>query len=354
MDGHLPWHDPLWQQIQQRHAAGRLPHALLLAGPAGLGKLIFARRLAQALLCESPAAEGDACGQCRSCRLFRAGSHPDYSVVQPEDEQKSTESDPATGETREAASSSKKKKSKVIKIDQIRDLCAFLSHTAQYGGYKIALLEPADQLNVNAANSLLKTLEEPPGTCLLLLVAARPARLPATVRSRCQRIRFDRTAVEVALPWLKAHLSGGPEPANLLEVAGGAPLVALRYAEGDRWQRRQDLAENYDRLLTGRLDPIQAAEQWTQGDLAENLRWLIGWHTDLIRLRMNTTDPPVQPPRLSHPDLRPLLQRWAARPAPRVLFERLDAAVRLHTLCTTAQVNAPLLLEAFLSEAASG
>jgi DNA polymerase-3 subunit delta' len=346
MDEHLPWHDPLWRQIQQRHAAGRLPHALLLAGSAGLGKLIFARRLAQALLCESPTGEGDGCGQCRSCRLFRAGSHPDYSVVQPEDEQKAGENAASAGEAGET-SSSKKKKSKVIKIDQIRDLCAFLSHTAQYGGYKIALLEPADQLNVNAANSLLKTLEEPPGTCLLLLVAARPARLPATVRSRCQLIRFDRPAVELALPWLKTHLSGGLEPENLLEVAGGAPLVALRYAEGDRWQRRRELAENYDRLLTGRLDPIQAAEQWTQGDLAENLRWLIGWHTDLLRLKMNP-----EPLHLNHPDLRPLLQRWAARPAPRVLFERLDAAVRLHTLCTTAQVNAPLLLEAFLSEAA--
>jgi DNA polymerase-3 subunit delta' len=359
MDEHLPWHDPLWQQVQQRRAADRLPHALLLAGPTGLGKLMFARRLAQALLCESPAAEGNACGQCRSCRLFRAGSHPDYSVVQPEDEQKSGEGDLSTGDT----GSSKKKKSKVIKIDQIRDLCAFLGYTAQYGGYKIALLEPADQLNVNAANSLLKTLEEPPGTCLLLLVAARPARLPATVRSRCQLIRFDRPSVALALPWLTARIGSDLNPAMMLDVAGGSPLVALSYAEGDRWRRRRELAESYDQTLTGRLDPILAAEAWTQGDLAENLRWLIGWHTDLIRLRMNAVDQPIpqglkpmnpEPPRLSHPDLRPLLRRWAARPAPRVLFERLDAAVRLHTLCTTAQVNAPLLLEAFLSEAADG
>ena len=77
MDEHLPWHEPLWRQIQQRHAAGRLPHALLLAGLAGLGKLIFARRLAQSLLCESPTAEGDGCRHGRRCRLFRAGSHPD-------------------------------------------------------------------------------------------------------------------------------------------------------------------------------------------------------------------------------------------------------------------------------------
>ena len=343
MDEHLPWHEPLWRQIQERRAVGRLPHALLLGGPPGLGKLSFACRLAQALLCESPGAAGDACGQCRSCRLFRAGSHPDYSRVQPEDEQKSGEGDSSAGDT----GSGKKKKSKVIKIDQIRDLCAFLDHTAQYGGYKIALLEPADQLNVNAANSLLKTLEEPPGACVLLLVAARPARLPATVRSRCQLIRFDRPATEQALPWLTARMTGDLDPATVLDVAAGSPLVALSYAEGDRWRRRRELADGYDRMLTGRLDPIQAAEQWMQGDLAENLRWLIGWHTDLIRLKMNP-----EPPRLSHPDLSPWLRRWTARQAPRILFERLEAVVQLYTLCTTAQVNAPLLLEAFLSEAA--
>ena len=346
MDESLPWHEPLWRQLQQRRAAGRLPHALLLAGPAGLGKLIFARRLAEALLCESPSVEGDACGQCRGCRLFRAGSHPDYSVVQPEEDQNSSEDDSPAG----GAGGGKKKKSKVIKIDQIRELCAFLGHTTQYGGYKIALLEPADQLNVNAANSLLKTLEEPPGACVLLLVAARPARLPATVRSRCQLIRFDRPPITLALPWLAARVGGGlVEPATLLDVAGGAPLAALRYADGDRWRRRRELAEGYDQILMGRLDPIQAAEQWTQGDLAENLCWLIGWHTDLIRLKMNPA-----PHCLSHPDLRPLLRRWATQPTPRVLFERLDAAVRLHTLCTAAQANAPLLLEAFLSEAAGG
>ncbi|MFO7642692.1 MAG: DNA polymerase III subunit delta', partial [Candidatus Competibacteraceae bacterium] len=166
MDEGLPWHEPLWRQFQQSRAAGRLPHALLLAGPAGLGKLAFAKRLARALLCETPDVEGDACGRCRSCRLFQAGSHPDYRMEQPVEE------------------------GKAIRIDPIRELCGFLGFTAQYGGYKIALLEPADRLNLNAANSLLKTLEEPPGDCLLLLVTAHPARLPATVRSRCQKVSF--------------------------------------------------------------------------------------------------------------------------------------------------------------------
>lgn len=324
MDERLPWHRAVWRQCQQRLASGRLPHALLLTGPAGLGKRVFASRLAGALLCETPNAEGDACGQCQGCRLFQAGSHPDFRVVQPAED------------------------GKVIKVDQIRDLAAFLGYTAQYGGYKIALLEPADRLNVNAANSLLKTLEEPPGTCLLALVTAHPARLPATIRSRCQSIRFELPPSAVVLPWLKAQLAEPLDVEALLAVVGGAPLAALRQASGERWRRRHELVECYDQVQAGQLDPIRAAETWIAGDLAENLRWLIGWHTDLIRLKMS----PDEPFRLSNPDLRAILWRWADRQAPCRLFERWDAAVQLHTLCTTTQVNAALLLETFLSDAA--
>jgi DNA polymerase-3 subunit delta' len=326
-DTRLPWHDALWRQIQQRRAADRLPHALLLAGPAGLGKLIFARRLAQALLCESPDAGGDACGQCRGCRLFQAGSHPDYHSAQPAEE------------------------GKVIKIDQIRDLCAFLGYTPQYGGYKIALLEPADQLNINAANSLLKTLEEPPGDCLLLLVTAQPARLPATVRSRCQVLPFSPPGPDIAMLWLKARVAvaGDLEIAALLEATGGAPLTALTYTDGERWRRRRELADDYEQVMTGQLDPIRAVESWMQGDVVENVRWLVSWQIDLIRLKMSP-----EPPRLSNPDLRSLLRGWAKRQAPRLLFNRLDAALRLHNLCVTTQVRADLLLEVFLGDVASG
>lgn len=319
----FPWHDAGWRQLWQHRMADRLPHAMLLSGPAGLGKLMFARRLAQALLCESPDTGGDACGQCRSCRLFQAGSHPDYSPVQPVEE------------------------GKVIKIDQIRDLCAFLGYTPQYGGYKIALLEPADRLNSNAANSLLKTLEEPPGNCLLLLVTAQPARLPATVRSRCQVMPFSPPASNIALSWLKMQVADGLDVVALLEAANGAPLVALAYADGERWRRRGELADGYEQVMVGRLDPIRAAEHWMQGDLAENLRWLVSWQIDLIRLKMSP-----HPPRLSNPDLRFLLQSWTERQAPRLLFDRLDAALRLQTLCLTTQVRVDILLEAFLGDVA--
>lgn len=300
--------------------------------PAGLGKSVFARRLAQSLLCASPDAEGNACDRCRACHLFQTGSHPDYLAICPEDDS--------------ADNASSKKKSKVIKIDQIRDFCILLGYTPHYGGYKIALLEPADRLHVNAANSLLKTLEEPPGNSLLLLVTAQPARLPATVRSRCQIISFSTPSREVAGTWLASRLSPPLEPMALLDAANGVPLAALAYADGERWHRRQALMEGYEQVIAGQLDPIRAAENWGQDNLVENLCWLISWHTDLIRLKMNPGFTP-----LHNPDLRPALRNWMARQSPRRLFERLDAAIRLHTLCTVTQVNTQMLLEAFLSGA---
>lgn len=322
----LPWHASQWRQLLQRKADNRLPHALLCSGPAGLGKRQFAEHFVQALLCTAPTREGFPCGLCRTCRLFLAGNHPDYLRVEPTEE------------------------GKPIKVDQIRELVAFLGYTSQLGGYKIALLNPAERMNLNAANSLLKTLEEPPGNSLLVLLSTAPARLPATIRSRCQQLLFQPPPFETALDWLKPRVNG--DPALLLSLSGGAPLQAQAYAEPGWLTHRQALFDAYCAVVTGQIDPVRAAEVWNQHDVAVNLRCLIGWHIDMIRLKM-LRDPSSVPPRLLNPDLRAALQRLAGRWSTPLLFQRLDAVIRLHALCVT-QVNRQLLLEALLGDCAAG
>ena len=156
------WHATAWQQLQTSHRQQRLPHALLLSGEAGIGKAEFAARLAASLLCEQPHVDGQACGTCHACQRLGAQTHPDRFRLEPEEP------------------------GKAIKVDAVRQLIRNLSLTGHYGGYRVVTVEPAELMNTNAANAFLKTLEEPPANTLLILITASPARLPATIRSRCQ------------------------------------------------------------------------------------------------------------------------------------------------------------------------
>ncbi|MDB5968056.1 MAG: polymerase-3 subunit delta [Hydrocarboniphaga sp.] len=207
----LPWHKALWSVVCEARANDKLAHALLLAGPAGVGKRQFARALAQALLCESPDQQGEACGKCRGCVQFEAGSHPNLYWLQPLFDDKTD------------------KQKRDISVEQLRDLGEKLVLSAYYGGSKVVVMDPADALNVNGVNALLKTIEEPPPKTYMLLVSERPMALAATLRSRCQRLRFTPPAEAEARAWLREQ-----EPAlsavaleRTLDLAQGAPLRAL-------------------------------------------------------------------------------------------------------------------------------
>ena len=211
-----PWQQTQWQQIKQLIKAGRLPHAMLLLGNRGLGKTDFASSLANAVLCQQPTADSQACGLCKSCRLLAAGSHPDLYHIAPTAPPDSKSKNPV----------------KSIRINDIRELCDKLSQTSQYGGYRVAILEQAEQLTVSAANSLLKTLEEPGNNTLLLLVSARPHRLPVTIRSRCQQLRFSQPEAKVSLEWLQQNSqtqSTADQLQQALRHTHGSPLAALAF-----------------------------------------------------------------------------------------------------------------------------
>ncbi len=261
-----PWNEA------RLHALGAdrnaMPHALLLAGPVGVGKLALARALAQWLLCESPQAHGP-CDQCDACNWFVKGHHPDYRELMPREE--------------EVDDSGKvvKKASKQIDIDSVRALTAFLDLSAHRGGWRVAVIHPAEYMNVPAANALLKTLEEPPARVLLMLVAHQAGRLPATVRSRCRKVALGTPPAAQALAWLRA--TGVEQAEAALAEAGGAPLRALDYADAERLRRR----DGFLRALAGPHDlDVSAIAQANQANVEEVWGWLTRWVCDLLALRL--------------------------------------------------------------------
>ncbi len=207
-----PWNQPILEAFEARIA--RLPHALLIHGPRGVGKLALAERLAQRLLCEAPGNVKRPCDKCDPCRWFVAGNHPDYRRVEPEILWKEPPEKPPP--------------SRVIKIEQIRELADFIYMTTHRGGLRIVLLHPADEMQGPAANSLLKSLEEPPPGVVFMLVTHRPTLLPATIRSRCVALPVPVPPRNSALSWMAGHGVKGAE--RWLAYAGGAPLRALEYA----------------------------------------------------------------------------------------------------------------------------
>jgi len=215
-----PWHKQSWTQLCG--LAGRLPHALLIHGPRGVGKLALAEHFAQRLLCEAADQASAPCGRCEGCRWFRAGSHPDFRRVEPESLAKRTEQPEGDAEELPARAV---KPSTEIKIEQVRSLAGFLNLRSHRGGRRVALVHPAEDMNASAANGLLKSLEEPPGSAMFVLVSHRPARLPATVRSRCLALPVPLPEPALAKAWLGTQGLGTPD--RWLAYASGAPLKAL-------------------------------------------------------------------------------------------------------------------------------
>ncbi|MDZ7804987.1 DNA polymerase III subunit delta' [Thiohalophilus sp.] len=259
------WHVNAWQQLQAGRRQQRLPHALLVSGEAGIGKAAFADRLAASLLCEQPREDGQACGTCPACQRLAAQTHPDRLRLEPEEP------------------------GKPIKVDMVRQLIQHLSLTGHYGGYRVVTVEPAEMMNTNAANAFLKTLEEPPASTLLILITASPARLPATIRSRCQPMRLTSPDPQTALAWLQQEApDSAPQEAELaLRLAAGAPRLAAHYLREGWLEVRQQLIEALIGCAHGRTDPLAAAataQEALKLDRQLPIHWMYHWVADLIRL----------------------------------------------------------------------
>ena len=237
------WLADTWRVLAKSLAEQRLHHALLFAAPAGMGKRALANALAMAALCTKRDADEYACGICRSCLLVAAGSHPDRVWV--------------TFGLRDDG----KPRTEII-VDQMRALSQRLALSSQFGGLQIALIDPADRMNAAAANALLKTLEEPATSTVIMLVADDPTRLPATIRSRCQRIDIPVPSRDQALAWLRAQHVNAATASATLEASLGNPGVALDWAGDDTLVIRSGCAEDLAALAHGRYTPAAVADRW--------------------------------------------------------------------------------------------
>ena len=323
----FPWHRPALQRLLADRE--RLPHALLVHGPAGIGKGEFARALAAAALCESPR-DGLACEACASCHWFSQGNHPDYREIVPEAAEEEDEA--AEGEGGKA----EKAKSLVIKIDQIRAVADFIALSTHRAGYRALVLRPAEALHPAAANALLKTLEEPPPRTLLVLASDRPARLLATIRSRCRRLALMAPAAAEAIAWLRSE--GVAEPEVALAAAGGAPLFARQAAEPEEAQLRKRLLAELAK--PSGADALQFAPSVDRAVVERTIHWMQTWVQDLIRVRMSAA------PR-HHVDARPALQSRARVADVDALFA-LDRELAEARGLASHPLNARLLAEHLL------
>ena len=315
----LPWQISNWQILTENLHNKRLAHGLLLHGVSGIGKKAFAIEFAHWLLCEQPLAD-KACGMCKSCKLILADSNPDLLTLYPEEE------------------------GKAIKVDQIRDLIKKISLTSHGQGYRVIIIAPADALNINASNSLLKTLEEPPENTILILITDKPSKLMATIRSRTQMIRFDLPSEEQSMAWLNEQNIDKAE--LVLNLSGGAPLAAAMMAKDEGLEIRDKLFNNWQELASGNTDALESAAMWLKDGfkVIENLplNWVSSWLTDMIKSIQGG-----QIENMANVDYAQTLQKLAGQVDLKSLYsllDRLNDTIRLND----TSANQLMLIEGLL------
>lgn len=266
-----PWQQRAYERAAAAMDAGRLGHALLLCGPAHLGKRGVANRLAYRALCRTRDAQGEPCGTCRSCRLFVAGTHPDFSVVSFVMNKENT-----------------RLRTEIV-IDQIRALSNSLSLTPQFGGAQVVIVDPADAVNTAALNALLKTLEEPHPGRYLWLVSSDPARLPATIRSRCQRLEFTLPPQDEAIAWLQLQGHRPAVAAEALVAARGHPGLADAWLREGGLDVRRAVIRDLDALASGGESAAAMGQRWAADDHAALRLRFAADHA--VELAASLTDP---------------------------------------------------------------
>lgn len=318
----LPWLELPWQTLMEAIDQDRVAHALLIRGVAGTGKTRLAIDYARRLLCQGPVS-GRACGHCTSCHLFDAGTHPDFLKLAPEEA------------------------GKAIKVDAVRQMTLEIALTPQYAGYRVVIIDQADALNGNAANALLKSLEEPPNGTVIVLVTDRPQQLPATIRSRCRNLSISPIPTEVALQWLHQQGCVDEAPA-LLSTAAGSPLRAASLGGSEVVKKRLERFDELMAVFFGARDPLDVAEIWATKLGEMDLAWMASWLADGTRLGLTGGRAPAR-----NLDLDAQIRGLAARIQVPFLMETYDRVLKCQE-ALRGPANRQLVFEEFLIRWAEG
>ena len=316
-----PWHKEAWQQYEQYLTRERLSHALLVSGPSAIGKLAFCQAFIQRMNCTNPAPQGHPCGTCENCHLIKVGTHPDVRFVHTEEEEGN--------------------RAEQIKVDDIREINRFMALSRQQGQFKVVCINRAHRMNINAANALLKTLEEPPPGSVLFLVTHRPETLPATIRSRCQVWRFGVPDPQVALMWLGQE-TDEPLGQDLLDVCRGRPLLALKLHASGLGKLRASFYEQLRALMQGEESITAVSSRLKNEDPERIIDWMQAWCADLIRCCFEK-----DPQTIENPDALEALQELVPRSDPHALFDCLDRLAESRRIAS-ASMNQRLLVEDML------
>ncbi len=318
----FPWQQSVWQLLVQSRARQTLPHAFIFSGLSGVGKLHFAQALSACLLCHQPTALG-ACGQCKSCQLWQAESHPDYRLLEAITDEK-------TGKT-----------SRVIKVDQVRGVVDFLNKSAQLNAYRVVVIQPADILNINAANSLLKTLEEPGDNIAIILLTDQPLALLPTIRSRCQHFSLSVPSLEQAKQWLEPQLKKPEQAGLLLALTDNAPLAALALQDAAWFQVRAELVQSMLAVVEKKSSPLQLSQQWQKNLTADELLVaLVLVLADVLLMSLG------QEKAIKNSDLLPIIRLLANRLPDKQVLELHGHCLESQRL-VSANIQANLLLDNF-------
>ena len=288
-------HERAIARLVRSAADDRVPGAILLLGPPGIGKRAVAEALATRLVCAAPV-DGDACGACAQCTRVAAGTHPDVRIVVRDEERRD------------------------VRIEQVRELSRWLALQPLMATRKVAIVDDAHCLNEHGQNALLKTLEEPPGRSILILVSSSAALLLPTVRSRCQLVRLDPLPAETVARVLVARGVAAERAAQLAALADGSPGRALAMEGEPETRARERVLEALSRLRELDAKALSdLAQELSRGPLDAALATAVGWYRDVLDTALAANRP------LRNPGAAPAVRAAAARLSPPALLRQLEA-----------------------------